>query len=53
MAGDELVQPGHSDHPLGDPLAGQHAPVGGHHAHVMVALGPVDPDQQHSGSLLV
>jgi hypothetical protein len=23
---------------------------GGHQAHVMVALGPVDPDQQHGGS---
>jgi hypothetical protein len=47
MTGDELVQPGDSGHPVGNPLAGQHLPVGGHDAHVMVALGPVDPDQQH------
>jgi hypothetical protein len=47
------VQPGHPSHPIGDPLAGQHAPVGSHHAHVVVALGPIDPDQQHRGSLLV
>jgi hypothetical protein len=51
--GDQLVQPGHACHPVGDTLAGQHAPVGSHHAHVMVALGPIDPDQQHGGSFLV
>jgi hypothetical protein len=41
------VQPGQAGHPIGDPLAGQHAPIGSHHAHVMVALGPIDPNQQH------
>lgn len=50
---DELVQPGHPGHPIGDSLTGQHAPVGGHQAHVMVALGPIDPDQQHGSSFLV
>jgi hypothetical protein len=47
MAGDELVQPSHPSHPIGDPLTGQHPTVGGHQAHVMVTLGPIDPDQQH------
>jgi hypothetical protein len=47
------VQPGHPGHPIGDPLAGQHTPVGGHQAHVMVAFGPIDPYQQHRQLLLV
>jgi hypothetical protein len=47
MAGDELVQPSRTHHPIDDPLAGQHLAVGGHHTHVMVTLGPIDPDQQH------
>jgi hypothetical protein len=47
VLGDELVQLGHPDHPVRDALNGQHLTVGGHHAHIMVALGPVDPDQQH------
>jgi hypothetical protein len=49
---DELVQPGHPGHPIGDPLAGQHAPIGRHHAHIMVTLGPIDPNQQHRQLLL-
>jgi hypothetical protein len=44
VPGDQLVQPGH---PGRDPLASQHPTVSGHHAHGMVALCPVDPDQQH------
>jgi hypothetical protein len=47
MASNELVQPGRPSHPIGDPLPGQHPAVGGHQAQVMVALGPIDPDQQH------
>jgi hypothetical protein len=47
MAGDQLVQPGHARHPIRDPLGDQHLAVGRHHTHVMVALGPIDPDQQH------
>jgi len=43
--GNQLVQPGHPGHPVSDPLAGQHAPVGRHHAHIMVALGPINPNQ--------
>jgi hypothetical protein len=47
------VQPSQARHPVRDALDGQHLAVGGHHAHVMVTLCPVDPDQQHGGSLLV
>ena len=47
----QLVQPGHPGHPISDPLAGQHASVGGHDAHIMVALRPIDPDKQHRGPL--
>jgi hypothetical protein len=47
------MQPSHPGHPIADPLGGQHLAVGGHHAHIMVALGPIDPNQQHRSSLLV
>jgi hypothetical protein len=53
MHRDELMQPRHPSHPVSDPLTGQHPPISGHHTHVMVTLGPIDPDQQHGGSLLV
>jgi hypothetical protein len=53
MHGDQLVQPGQPGHPIGDPLGGQHLAVGGHDAHVMVTLGPIDPDQQHRQLLLI
>ena len=47
IAGDELVQSSHAHHPIDNPLAGQHPAVGGHHTHIMVTLGPINPDQQH------
>jgi hypothetical protein len=54
VASDELVQPGQARQSIGDPLGGQHLAVDGHQAHVMMALGPIDPDQQHRPfSLLV
>jgi hypothetical protein len=53
VPGDELVQPGQARQSISDPLGGQHLAVGGHHAQVMVTLGPIDPDQQHRSSLLV
>jgi hypothetical protein len=46
------MQPGQAGYPIADPLASQHAPISGHDAHVMVALGPVDSDQQHRQLLL-
>jgi hypothetical protein len=41
------VQPAHALHAFGEASGGQLLPIRVQHAHVMVMLGPVDPDEDH------
>jgi len=52
VIGDHLVEPHHSLHSLGDPTLGELCPPLIHQADVVVMLGPIDPDEDHSASSL-
>jgi hypothetical protein len=45
---DQRVQPGHPGHALVEPAPDQASSGGVHHLHVVMILGPVVPDKQHS-----
>jgi hypothetical protein len=47
LGGQQLVEHGQPGQPLGNPLPSGHAAELVHHHHVMVLLGPVQPDKQH------
>jgi hypothetical protein len=47
MPGEQVVQLGHPAQPIGDATLGQHRALLIQQAHVVVALGPVHPYQQH------
>jgi hypothetical protein len=51
MSGHQRMQLPHPSRPIGDPPSRQHLASFVEQAQVMVALGPIDPDQQHDGLL--
>ena len=50
VGGHHLVQPGDPFHPFRHASFGKHPSLGVHHAHVVVGLRPVDPDEDHASS---
>jgi hypothetical protein len=53
MVSDQLMQPGHALDPIRHPSRGQQLTIVGEQAHVMVSLGPVDPNKDHPNLLLL
>lgn len=41
MARDQVMEPGHPLDPLRQPTTAKTAPIGIHHEHVMMSLGPI------------
>jgi hypothetical protein len=48
MLPDQRVQPGHSSQAFVQPGPAQPTPGGVHHLHIVVILGPVISDEQHT-----
>jgi hypothetical protein len=52
MVSDQLVQPSHALDPIRHLSGGQQLAIVAEHAHVVVSLGPVDPDKDHPDLLV-